>query len=94
MQEMLGKKMSKHSGSSDCIGVAHAAARFTLLGAILAVVMVLYSHSTYAAEGGSSNHLPGAYGNFAVAVAPAPGVYFQNDLFYYDGDVSATVLSG
>jgi hypothetical protein len=66
-----------------------------LLQAIILVgLLVFQPPALKAAEGGASNYLPGAYGNFGVAIAPAPGTYFQNDLFYYHGDVSAVVLSG
>ena len=68
--------------------------RILLRALILSVALAYQAHSASAAEGASSNYLPGAYGNFGVAVAPAPGTYFQNDLFYYSGEVSAAVLSG
>lgn len=68
--------------------------RILLRALILSVALAYQAHSANAAEGASSNYLPGAYGNFGVAVAPAPGTYFQNDVFYYSGDVSAAVLSG
>ena len=44
--------------------------------------------SLYAAEGGGSHYTPGLYGDFGVAVAPDPGFYLRNDLYYYNGDAS------
>ncbi len=60
----------------------------------MAIALVHHAHTAKAAEGAASNYLPIAYGNFAVAVAPAPGVYFQNDFFYYDASAATAVLAG
>jgi hypothetical protein len=79
---MLG---GKRKGRFGLMAVA------TLLAALVALST---PRAALAAEGASSNYLPGAYGNFGVALAPAPGVYFQNDLFYYNADAQRAVLSG
>ena len=52
---------------------------------VLAVVLGATA-SAYGAEGGSSNYLPGLYGDFAVAVTPEPGFYLRHDLYYYTAD--------
>lgn len=47
-----------------------------------------------AAEGAASNYFPGAYGHFAVAVAPEPGPVLLNYFMLYGADVSQSVLQG
>lgn len=39
-----------------------------------------------AAERGASTYIPGTYGDFAVALTPAPGVYVRETVFYYSAD--------
>ena len=58
------------------------------------LVIASWSWSAKAAEGGYSNYLPGTYGDFAVAVAPDPGLTLRNDLYYYNADESRAVLQG
>lgn len=47
-----------------------------------------------ASEGASSNYFPGAYGDFAVAVAPEPGLVLVNYTLFYDGKVNQALLQG
>jgi hypothetical protein len=51
----------------------------------LAVLFVIAPFA-HAAEGGYTNYIPGLYGDFGVAVAPDPGFYLQNDLYYYTAE--------
>jgi outer membrane protein OmpA-like peptidoglycan-associated protein len=48
----------------------------------------------FAAEGGGSSYLQGTYGDFAAAVAPAPGGYVRNDVIYYDASIGPRPISG
>jgi len=57
-------------------------------------VLVVQNPIARAAEGGSSNYFPGAYGDFAVAVAPDPGWIYLNYSFFYSADIAETVLQG
>jgi len=68
--------------------------RWTASIIVLLMSIASSTTSSVAAEGGASNYIPGGYGNFGVAIAPAPGFYFQNDVFYYSGDASVSALSG
>ena len=65
----------------------------TLLTVILSV-MNMNVTPVQAAEGGYSNYIPGFYGDFAVAVAPEPGFYLRQDLYYYMADGDRTVQGG
>ena len=65
-------------------------ARYLLLGALA----VSSGTSVFAAEGGSSNYLPGAIGGFGVALPPEPGWQAADVLWVQSGDVGATVLEG
>lgn len=58
------------------------------------LVVSLIIPSAFAAEGASSNYFPGAYGDFAVAVAPNPGWTYANYSLFYAADVNRTVLQG
>lgn len=55
---------------------------------------VLLINSAYAAQGGYTNYIPGAYGDFAVAVAPDPGFYWNNLFYYYTANTEKTVRGG
>jgi len=55
---------------------------------------LLFAPATEAAEGGYSNYIPGTYGDFAMAVAPANKLTLRNDFYYYNADASRTVRSG
>ena len=58
------------------------------------VIGFLHAPTAFAAEGGYSNYLPGTYGDFAMAVAPAHKFTLRNDVYYYNADVNSTVRSG
>ena len=60
-----------------------AAAALSLLAAAL-----ITAPAAQAMEGGYSNYGPGFYGDFGVAVAPAPGFYLRKDFYYYSADES------
>lgn len=69
-----------------------AASCFALLVSVL--LFDANSSDAHAGEGGASNYVPGAYGNFGVAIAPPPGFYLQNDFFYYNASAATSALSG
>jgi hypothetical protein len=46
-----------------------------------------------AAENGLSNYLPGYYGDYAVAVAPAPGLYVYGTVYGYSGSPEGPKLN-
>lgn len=52
------------------------------------VLMLISPVNGYGAEGGTGFYLLGSKGPSA-AVTPPPGVYFQNDLYFFSGDVGA-----
>jgi len=62
--------------------------------ALTTLIVFLAVPSAFAAEGGSSNYFPGAYGDFAVATAPNPGWTYANYNLFYAADVDRTVLQG
>ena len=68
--------------------------RISTLKCILLLGLALCSSPGHAAEGGSSNYLAGTYGDFGVALTPAPGFYVQNSLYYYCVVVNRTVRGG
>ena len=68
--------------------------RLMLSGLLGSLALVTWSPSALPAEGGYSNYIPGTYGDFAVAVAPEPGLFVRNDLYHYTADQSRAVLQG
>lgn len=56
---------------------------FSSLVAILATAL---PNQLYAAEGGAGFYLLGSKGP-AAAITPPPGLYFQNDLYFYKGEL-------
>jgi hypothetical protein len=58
------------------------------------VVMAAPLEQLEAAEGGYSNYVPGTYGDFAMAVAPAEKWTLRNDIYYYTADSEGSVRSG
>jgi hypothetical protein len=58
-------------------------------GAIAATIFVLGAQYSLAAENGVGVYPLGLRGPLA-GIVPAPGVYFQNDFFFYDGDAGAS----
>lgn len=70
---------------------------FRLVIVALALLPLISSGITtnaFAAEGGYSNYIPGTYGDFAAAVAPADGLTIRNDFYYYQADDKASVRGG
>ena len=63
-------------------------------GVIVTAAVLLTAPSVNGAEGGYTNYVPGLYGDFGVAVAPDPGFYLRNDLYYYTADVKRSVKFG
>jgi hypothetical protein len=47
-----------------------------------------------ATEGAFSNYIPGTYGDFAAALAPATEFTVRNDLYHYEGDAGQSVRGG
>lgn len=52
--------------------------------------VVLAAADSFAAESGKSFYLLGSRGPLA-GITPPPGIFFQNDLYYYSGGVGRTV---
>jgi hypothetical protein len=56
---------------------------------IVASILIVATQYSHAAENGAGVYPLGLRGPFA-GIVPAPGVYFQNDFFFYQGDASAS----
>lgn len=50
--------------------------------------MMAFSAGSYATESGTSVYLLGSRGPMAAMLPPAPGFYLQNDVYYYNGNLS------
>ena len=64
-------------------------------GAALAATLVLGAlvpRVSAAAEGGSSNYTPGAYGDFGAAMAPQS--YLRNDVSFYEAGIGPRPING
>ncbi len=61
--------------------------------AIASIFVLAGSTTCKSAEGGLSNYLPGYYGDFAVAVAPAPGLYVYGTVYGYSGSPEGPKLN-
>ncbi|URK88450.1 transporter [Rhizobium sp. RCAM05350] len=57
-----------------------------LVAALASLLAAGSVSSVYAAEGGAGFYLLGSKGP-AAAILPPPGVFFQNDVYYYQGDL-------
>jgi len=55
---------------------------------------IILSGPLLAIEGGYSNYVPGIYGDLALAVEPADGLSFRNDVYFYSAEGGDTVRSG
>jgi hypothetical protein len=69
----------------------------TLRAPLLAIALLLLAAvpgPLRAAEGGYSNYIPGTYGDFGMALAPADTWTVRNDVYYYGADTSRSVRSG
>ncbi len=64
--------------------------RQALIGVVL-LLALLAPRSALAAEGASSNYVPGFYGDFGMAFLPEPGTFFNNWLSYYHNTFSPNV---
>lgn len=61
---------------------------------ITLALLVGFSASTYASEGGSSSYLQGTYGEFASGMLGDSGFYMRNDVFYYSASIGVNPLGG
>jgi hypothetical protein len=61
--------------------------------AIVAMLVLASSTTCRSAENGLSNYLPGYYGDYAVAVAPAPGLYVYSTVYGYSGSPEGPKLN-
>jgi hypothetical protein len=66
----------------------------TILLLAFSLLIVAPVFKVNAIEGGYSNYVPGFYGDFALAVAPADGLHFKNDIYHYSADGGASSRSG
>jgi hypothetical protein len=60
----------------------------------LCVVAVIVPNIAMGAEGGYSNYVPGTYGDFGMALAPAETWTLRNDVYFYDASTDRSVRSG
>jgi len=61
---------------------------------VLTAAELVLTPSSFAAEGGYSNYIPGTYGDFGVALEPPGKFTIRNDLYFYSADTSQTVRNG
>ena len=59
-----------------------------------AFLCILLPGPLLAIEGGYSNYIPGIYGDLALAVEPAEGLSFRNDIYSYSAEGDGSVRSG
>lgn len=59
---------------------------------LLAAALLAGAEATSAAEGGASHYLPGAIGDFGLALPPPPGLQLANLTWVQSGEVDAAVL--
>jgi hypothetical protein len=71
--------------------VARKTVRAVLAGCTLSALL---AGNTWAAEGGYSNYVPGTYGDFGMALAPAETWTLRNDVYFYDASADRSVRSG
>ena len=64
-----------------------------LIGLCVGSVLCFIS-DVNAAEGGYGNYVPGTYGDFGMAGAPAGKLTLRNDVYFYDADTPRAVRSG
>lgn len=65
----------------------------SLVTGLLTYLMLLGSQAN-GAEGGYSNYIPGAYGDFGMALAPTETWTLRNDVYVYGADINESVRSG
>ncbi len=56
--------------------------------------MICAQCDAIAAEGGYSNYIPGTYGDFGMASAPAETWTLRNDVYFYDASTDRAIRSG
>lgn len=61
---------------------------------ITLALLVGFSVSTYASEGGSSSYLQGTYGEFASGMLGDSGFYMRDDVFFYSASIGVNPLGG
>lgn len=61
---------------------------------ITLALLVGFTASTYASEGGSSSYLQGTYGEFASGILGDSGFYMRDDVFYYSASIGVNPLGG
>ena len=65
-----------------------------LISTIFILNTTMYISQVTAAEGGYSNYVPGTYGDFGMAIAPAETWTLRNDIYYYGADIDESFRSG
>lgn len=68
--------------------------RFLTISMIIVLNFCSSVQMVFSGEGGSSNYVPGTYGDFAVAAAPNPGFTFLNYNIFMQGSVDRTSSQG
>lgn len=61
---------------------------------ITSLVYYFIPSPSFSAEGGYSNYVPGSYGDFGMALAPAEQWTLRNDIYYYNADASRAPRNG
>ena len=61
---------------------------------LIALLLLPWTTSILAAEGGYSNYVPGTYGDFAVAVEPVDKFTIRTDFYHYSADGDRSIRSG
>ncbi|MEP1469394.1 MAG: transporter [Halieaceae bacterium] len=67
---------------------------FLPIGVLAFVAMMGLVGRVFAAEGGYSNYVPGTYGDFGMALAPADSWTLRNDTYYYGAEIDESLRSG
>lgn len=92
MTEFSFMNRERHAREVD---VGRGATRFCRIAAACAMALTVSGvDRAVALEGGSSPYLKGYRDFLTGIVPPMPGVYFRDDVYFYSGDISRTVLSG
>lgn len=63
------------------------------VAALSVCLLIICANVMLASEGGQSSYLPGFQDTLA-GYLPPPGFYFQEDLYFYTGDIGAAVREG
>jgi hypothetical protein len=65
-----------------------------MVGLLCMAAILFRTQNVQATEGASSYYFPGAFGSFAAAVAPDPGLMLVDQMFFYRAKVDQAVLRG